>query len=117
MNEILYLEAQLTGHLPHQVDLDGGGVLLVVDGEQRIIRVAHGLKYLNRRMQQLLLPIMRTQRHHGNIDFEVVDFIDHAVLLVDAARPSLFEHKTLQVFHLPCSCSRMLLKRACWQSF
>ena len=61
-------------------------------------------------MQQLLIPIMRTERHHGDIDFEVVDFVNHAILLVDSARPSLFEHKMLQMFHLPCPCSRMLLK-------
>ena len=55
---------------------------------------------------------MRTQRHHGDVDFEVVDFVDHAVLvlLVDAAAPRFFKLEVAQVFHLPRACARMFLQ-------
>ena len=35
MNDnVLYLEALLAGHLPHHTDLDGRGILLIVNGKQ-----------------------------------------------------------------------------------
>ena len=58
----------------------------------------------------LLIPIMRTQGYDRDIDFKVVDFVNHAILLVDAARPRLFKYEVFQVLHLPSSCSRMLLQ-------
>ena len=61
-------------------------------------------------MKTSLVTIMRTERNNGDIDFEVVDFVNHAILLVDTARPSLFENKMFQVFHLSSTCSWMLLK-------
>ena len=61
-------------------------------------------------MQQLLIPIMRTERHHGDIDFEVVDFVNHAILFIDAAGPSLFKDKMLQVFNLTRASTRMFLQ-------
>ena len=57
-----------------------------------------------------LFTIMRAQGNHRNINFEIVDFVDHAILLVDAARPSLLVNKMLQVFHLSSTCTRMFLK-------
>lgn len=59
---------------------------------------------------QSLIAIMRAQRHHGYIDFRVVDFVDHAILLVDAAAPSLFKLEVAQVLHLPSTCARMFLQ-------
>ena len=34
-----------------------------------------------------LVAIMRAQRNYGDIDFEVVNLVDHAVLLIDAPAP------------------------------
>ena len=53
---------------------------------------------------------MRAQRDNGDVHFEVVNFVDHAILFVDASRPRFFIDKMLQVFHLPCTCAWMLLK-------
>ena len=53
---------------------------------------------------------MRTQRNYNNIDFLVVNFINHTIVLVNTARPCLFKNKMFQVFHLSCSSTRMLLK-------
>lgn len=61
-------------------------------------------------MQLLLVTIMRTQRHDRDIDFKVVNFIDHAIMLVDAARLRLFKDEMLQVFYLARSCARVLLQ-------
>ena len=60
-------------------------------------------------MKKLFVTIMRAQRNHGDIDFEVVDFVDHAVLLVDAVAPRFFKLEVAQVLNLPCACARMLL--------
>ena len=56
------------------------------------------------------VPIMRAQRNNGNVHFEVVNFVNHTILFVDASRPSFFIDKMLQVFHLPCTCTWMLLQ-------
>ena len=61
-------------------------------------------------MKKLFVAIMRTQRNHGDVDFRVVNFVDHAVLLVDAAAPCFFKLEVLQVLHLPCACARMFLQ-------
>ena len=61
-------------------------------------------------MKKLFVTIMRAQRNYGDIDFEVVDFVDHAVLLVDAAAPRFFKLEVAQVLHLPCACARMFLQ-------
>ena len=61
-------------------------------------------------MKKLFVTIMRAQRNYGDIDFEVVDFVDHAVLLVDAAAPCFFKLEVAQVLHLPCACARMFLQ-------
>lgn len=58
----------------------------------------------------LFIPIMRAQRHHGDIYFEVMDFVNHTIVLIDAAAPRLFIHKMLQVLHLSRACARMFLK-------
>lgn len=58
----------------------------------------------------LFVPVMRTKRNNGNIDLGVVDFINHTILLVDAARPSLFIRKMFEMLHLAGSCAGMLLK-------
>ena len=57
-----------------------------------------------------LVTIMRAQRYYRYIDFEVMDFVNHSILLVNAARPSFFEGKMLQVLHLPSAGSGVLLK-------
>ena len=61
-------------------------------------------------MKKLFVTIMRSQRNYGDIDFKVVDFVDHAVLLVDTAAPRFFKLEVLQVLNLPCTCARMLLQ-------
>ena len=61
-------------------------------------------------LRHSFVVIMRTQRHHGDVDFEVVDLVDHAVLLVDAAAPRFFKLEVAQVFHLPRACARMFLQ-------
>ena len=38
---------------------------------------------------KLLLAVMRAQRNNSNIDLGIVDFVNHAILLVNAARPCL----------------------------
>ena len=59
---------------------------------------------------KLLIPVMRTKRNNRHIDLSIVNLINHTILLVDAARPSLFEYKMLEVFHLSRARSRMLLQ-------
>lgn len=49
---------------------------------------------------KLLLAVMRAQRNNSNIDLGIVNLVNHAILLVNAARPCLFKNKMLQVFHL-----------------
>jgi len=59
---------------------------------------------------KLLLAVMRAQRNNSNIDLGIVDLVNHAILLVNAARPCLFKNKMLQVFHLTSTSTRMFLK-------
>ena len=42
---------------------------------------------------KLLLAVMRAQRNNSNIDLGIVDLVNHAILLVNAARPCLFKNK------------------------
>ena len=39
---------------------------------------------------KLLLTVMRAQGNNNNIDLGIVDLVNHAILLVNAARPCLF---------------------------
>ena len=54
-----------------------------------------------------LVAIMRAQQNYGDVDFEVVNLVDHAVLLVDAPAPCLFKPEVLQVLHLSSACAGM----------
>lgn len=54
-----------------------------------------------------LVAIMRAQRNDGDVDFEVVNLVDHAVLLVDAPTPCIFKPEVLQVLHLSSACAGM----------
>ena len=57
-----------------------------------------------------LVPIMRAQRYNRDINFEVVNFVDHTILLVNTSRPCLPIDEMLQMFHLSSTCSRMFLQ-------
>ena len=58
----------------------------------------------------LFLAVMRSQGDDCNVDFGIVDFVNHAILLVDAARPCFLKGIVPQMFHLTGACARMLLK-------
>ena len=53
---------------------------------------------------------MGTQGNNSNIDFSIVNLVDHPILFVDTTRPRLFKDVVLQVLHLTSASSRMLLK-------
>jgi len=53
---------------------------------------------------------MRAQGNNSNIDFGIVNLVDHAILFVDTTRPRLFKDVVLQVLHLTSACTGMLLK-------
>ena len=56
------------------------------------------------------MAVMRSQGDDCNVDFGIVDFVNHAILLVDAARPCFLKGIVPQMFHLTGACARMLLK-------
>lgn len=61
-------------------------------------------------MQTLFVAVMRSQGDNQDQYFFVVDFIDQTILLVDASGPRLGEGEMLQVLHLPCARSGVLLQ-------
>ena len=60
--------------------------------------------------KQLFLPVMRTQGNDSHIHLGVVDFVNHAILLVDASRPRLFKDVVPQMLHLPRASAWMFLQ-------
>ena len=59
---------------------------------------------------ELFVAVMRTQRDHSHYDLNVVNLINHAIVLVDAPRPCLGERKMPQVFDLSGAGARVLLQ-------
>lgn len=70
----------------------------------------HGDAAPEQGLNELFLPVMRTQGNDSHIHLGVVDFINHAILLIDASRPRLFKDIMLQMLHLSRASARMFLQ-------
>ena len=78
-------------------------ISFVTNGEKNSPRVSGEIL-------RLLLAVMGTQGNNSNIDFSIVNLVNHAILFVDTTRPCFFKDIVLQVLYLTSACTGMLLK-------